>query len=81
MTAHRSIPRLCVRACLAVVAAWAVTGQAADPAELVATIRSGAARPDLAVRVRGFRLGTGLGAVFLDDGVLVPAEPLAGRPV
>jgi len=81
VTAHRSIPRLCVRAGLAVAAAWVATGQAASPAELTAAIRGGPARPDLAVRVQGFRLGTGLGAVFLDDGVLVPAEPVAGRPV
>ena len=81
MTAHRSIPRLCVQAGLAVAAAWAASLQAASPAELTAAIRSGPARPDLAVRVQGFRLGTGLGTVFLDDGVLVPAEPVAGRPV
>jgi hypothetical protein len=81
MTAHRSFPRPCVRVCLAVAAAWATVGHAADPAALVAAIRGGPARPDLAVRVQGFRLGTGLGSVFLDDGVLVPAEPVAGRPV
>jgi Peptidase family M1 domain len=81
VTTKRSLPRLCVQACLAAVAAWAAVGHAADPAALLAAIRSGPARPDLAVRVRGFRLGTGLGAVLLDDGVLVPAEPVAGRPV
>ena len=81
MTARRRVLRLCLRVCLSVLAAWAVTCEAADLAELTSAIRGGRARPDLAVRVRGFRLGTGLGAVFLDEGVLVPAEPVAGRPV
>jgi hypothetical protein len=78
---HRSVPHLIFRASLAVLGAWAGAGHAAEPAELLAAIRSGPARPDLAVRVQSFRLGTGLGAVLLDDGVLVPAEPVAGRPV
>lgn len=81
MTAQRRVLRLCLRTCFVVLGAWAGAGHAADPAELLATIRSGPARPELAVRVQGFRLGTGLGAVVLDDGVLVPAEPVAGRPV
>ena len=81
MTANRRISRFCARASLAVVAAWAVTGQAADPTELVAAIRGGQARPELAVRVSGFRLTTGMGVVHLDDGVLVPADPVAGRTV
>jgi hypothetical protein len=84
VTALRSIPRFARRAWLVVLGVWGAAGWAAEPgglAALAAAIRSGPARPDLAVRVQGFRLGTGLGAVFLDDGVLVPAGPVAGRPV
>ncbi|HOC43391.1 MAG TPA: M1 family aminopeptidase [Thermoanaerobaculales bacterium] len=81
MTARSSVSRIVLRAWPAVLALWAVAGQAADPSELLAAIRDGRARPDLAVRAAGFRFTTGLGVVHLDDGVLVPAEPVAGRPV
>ena len=59
MTARSSVSRIVLRAWPAVLALWAVAGQAADPSELLAAIRDGRARPDLAVRAAGFRFTTG----------------------
>jgi len=54
---------------------------AASPQELLGQIRAARADQESAVRVAGFRLRTGLAVVHLDEGVLVPAQPVGDRPM
>jgi len=54
---------------------------AADPATVTREIREIGINPESAVTIEGFRLKAGLARVILNDGILVPSTPVAGRPV
>jgi hypothetical protein len=62
------------------MAAWSAVAAGQDAGNRVELIRSSRTRPEAAVRAEGFRLATGLGTVFLGDGILVPAGPATGLP-
>lgn len=74
-------PWVLVAALAAVLGAGSGAAATDDAAVLIEAIRGARIRPEAAVRVKSFRLATGLGSVLLDEGVLVPASPVAGRPV
>ena len=69
---------------VAVVAGLGVDGAAARSAEIsdiIRQIENPEARPQRAVKAVNFKLNTGLGVVHLNDGILVPSSPVAGRAV
>ncbi len=59
---------------------WAVA-QSAEVSDIIRQIENPEARPQQAVRAVKFKLDTGLGVVHLNDGILVPSSPVAGRTV
>jgi hypothetical protein len=71
-----------ILALLALVAAGGgVQAEQSSPAGIIGQIQASRADLAAAVRVSDFRLNTGLAAVHLDDGVLVPATSVGDRPM
>ncbi len=61
--------------------AAAARAQAPDPASLLQEMTAAKLEPSRAVSLKNVKLGTGLGMLYLDDGVLIPSTPVGGKTV
>jgi len=55
--------------------------QSVEVSDIIRQIETSQALPRQAVKALNFKLNTGLGVVHLNDGILVPSSPVAGRSV
>lgn len=55
--------------------------QTPDPAALLKEIAAAKLEPPRAVSLKNLKLGTGLGTLYLDEGVLIPSSPVGGKTV
>ncbi len=57
------------------------TAQSVVVSDIIRQIETAEALPQRAVHASNFNLNTGLGLVYLNDGILIPSSPVAGRAV
>ncbi|HEY9422574.1 MAG TPA: hypothetical protein VIW92_14255, partial [Thermoanaerobaculia bacterium] len=72
------------QSCLSVfLLAFAVVAraQSPDPASLLKEMAGARLEPSRAVSLKNLKLGTGLGMLYLDEGVLIPSTPVGGKTV
>src|SRR6478672_2962232 len=62
-------------------AAGVLRAQAPEPAVLQEAISGARLEPARAVRLMGVKLAVGLGTLWLEDGVLIPASPVGGKTI
>lgn len=73
------------QSCLSVVLLFAFAAvaqaQTPDPASLLKEMAAAKLEPSRAVSLKNLKLGTGMGMLYLDDGVLIPSTAVGGKTV
>ena len=75
------IRQFCLPVFLLLALSAAVQAQAPDPASLLKEMAVARLEPSRAVSLKNLKLGTGLGMLYLDDGVLIPSTTVGGKTV